>query len=82
MDRTDAVTGPAEIQVVWALGPFSITHAEDLVAVRSLHVAQRTVATLPGAQAGKVVAALGSLPEYFRRNAEHYKNSPSSLFEL
>jgi hypothetical protein len=50
--------------------------------VRCLDVAHRTVAAPTGAQAGKVMAAFGGLPEYFRRNAEHYKNSPFPLFEL
>ena len=80
MDRADAEPGPAEIQVVCAPGPVRAAHAEDFLAVRSFHVAHRAVAALAGLQAGKIVAALGGLFEYCRRNFEHYLISSPNFF--
>ena len=81
-DRADAKSAPAEIQVVWAIGPVRDANAEHIFAVSRLHGAHRVVAALAGLQARKIVLALGRLPEYFRRNAEHYMKSLFSLFEL
>ena len=50
-DRADAELGPAEIQVVWTVGPVRGTDAEDIFAVRRLHRAHRAVAALAGLQA-------------------------------
>ncbi len=82
MDRADAEPGSAEIQVVGTAGPVGAAHAEDVVAVRSFHVAHRAVATLAGPQAGKIVAALGGLIAYCRRHFEHYLISPSKFLVL
>ena len=50
-DRADAELGPAEIQVVRAVGPVRGADAEDMLAVRRLHSAHRAVAALAGLQA-------------------------------
>ena len=50
-DRADAEHGPAEIQVVWAIGPVRGTDAEHILAVRRLYIAHRAVAALAGLQA-------------------------------
>ena len=79
-DRADAELGPAEFQMVWTIGPVRGADAEHILAVRRFHSAHRVVAALAGLQAGKIVSTLGRLLEYFRRNAEHYVNSPSPVF--
>src|ERR1035438_6431578 len=79
-DRTDAESGPAELHVVWTIGPVRGADAEHILVVRRFHSAHRVVAALAGLQAGKVVSTLGRLLEYFRRNAEHCVNSPSLYF--
>jgi hypothetical protein len=76
-DRADAKPGPAEIEVIRAVGPVPGAHAKHVFAVHRFHGAHRAVAALAGFQAGKIMPTLGRLPEYFRRNAEHYlKSSP------
>jgi hypothetical protein len=50
-DRADAKHGPAEIQVVWAIGPVRGTDAEHILAVRRLYIAHRAVAALAVLQA-------------------------------
>src|ERR1039457_2790148 len=79
-DRTDAEPGPAELHVVWTIGPVRGADAEHILVVRRFHSAHRVVAALAGLQAGKVVSTLGRFLEYFRRNAEHCVNSPSPHF--
>src|SRR5512141_1119748 len=74
--RADAKLGPAEIQVVGAIEPVRGTDAENILSVPGLHVAHRTVAAVAGLEAGEVVATLGRVLDYFRRNPEPHVASP------
>lgn len=71
-DRADAKTRPAEIQMVFTVGPVCRRDAQHFAAVARLDVAYRMRAALTGAQAGVIVAALGRLFKYCSRHFEHW----------
>jgi len=81
-DRTDAIPGAAELEVIEATGPTVAAHAQDAVAMRRLDVAHRAVPALAGLQAGMVVATLVGLFAYCLRNVEHARNAPSVFSAL
>ena len=78
-DRADTKPGPAEIQMVGALGPFSRAHTKDVLGMNRLNFAHRNVAASTGLQTGIVVLTLAGLFEHGRRNFEHYMNFPAKF---
>jgi len=75
-DRADAKPGPAEIQVVGALGPAPGAYAQYVFCMNRLDFAHRAIAAPAGRETGKVVLTLAGLFEYGCRNLDHYLNPP------
>jgi hypothetical protein len=78
-DWADTKLGAAEIQVIRTIGPVRGTYAQNVLAVPGFHIAHRLVAALAAFQAGKIMATIGRLLDYFRRNLEHLATSPARV---